>query len=139
MTLAFVAPNGLCALIAPMSSAAGDVAAATFICGVMTLALIYFTFYVPSRIEEAPEKTRLMYLRERKEIVYDNLRDLNFEYKAGKYPEADYEQMRASLEDEAATVLAEIEVLEKTTAQSATASGRTLRDLLSRKTKGVQA
>jgi hypothetical protein len=116
----------------------GDLAAATFICSVMTLALIFFTFYVPSRLEEAPEKTRLMYLRERKEIIYDNLRDLNFEYKAGKYPEADYEQMRTSLEDEAAAVLAEIDTLEQIAPQPA-AGGRSIRDLLSRKPKGVQA
>ena len=58
-------------------------------------------------------KTRLTFLRERKETVYENLRDLNFEYKAGKYPEADYQTMRAALEDEAAALLGEIEALEE--------------------------
>ena len=53
-------------------------------------------------------KTRLIYLRERKEAVYDNLRDLNFEYKAGKFPDSDYQEMKASLEEEAAAILAEI-------------------------------
>jgi len=52
-----------------------------------------------------------MFLNERKDQVYDNLRDLNFEYKAGKYPEADYAVMRASLEDEAASIVAEIDRL----------------------------
>jgi len=50
--------------------------------------------------------------------VYDNLRDLNFEYKAGKLSEQDYATMRASMEDEAATLLAEIEKFEKTKQQS---------------------
>jgi hypothetical protein len=44
--------------------------------------------------------------------VYENLRDLNFEYRAGKLPEADYASLRANLQDEAATLLAEIARLE---------------------------
>lgn len=57
------------------------------------------------------EKTRLDYLRERKEVIYDNLRDLNFEYRAGKFPEDDYGRQRAELEHEAAGVLAEMDTL----------------------------
>ena len=58
------------------------------------------------------DKTRVDYLRERKDTIYENLRDLNFEYLAGKYPAADYEEQRTSLEDEAANVMAEMERLE---------------------------
>ena len=36
------------------------------------------------------DKTRVDSLRERKDSIYENLRDLNFEYLAGKYPEQDY-------------------------------------------------
>jgi len=57
------------------------------------------------------DKTRVDYLRERKEAIYENLRDLNFEYLAGKYPEADYNQQRRALEDEAAQVISEMEAL----------------------------
>jgi cbb3-type cytochrome oxidase subunit 3 len=57
------------------------------------------------------DKTRVDYLRERKEAIYENLRDLNFEYQAGKYPEADYIEQRTSLEDEAAQTIAEMEAL----------------------------
>lgn len=57
------------------------------------------------------DKTRVDYLRERKDVIYENLRDLNFEYLAGKYPEADYAEQRRSLEDEAAQVIAEIDGL----------------------------
>jgi hypothetical protein len=57
------------------------------------------------------DKTRVDYLRERKEAIYENLRDLNFEYQAGKYPEADYIEQRKSLEDEAAATIAEMEAL----------------------------
>ena len=49
--------------------------------------------------------------RERKEAIYENLRDLNFEFQAGKYPEADYNEQRRALEDEAAQVIAEMESL----------------------------
>ena len=83
-----------------------------FACFVLTAALIFFIFNLPTSVEHADEKTRLAFLRERKESVYENLRDLNFEYKAGKLPDADYANLRASLEDEAAAVLAEIERLE---------------------------
>ncbi len=58
-----------------------------------------------------PEKTRIDYLHERKDVIYENLRDLNFEFRAGKFPEDDYGRQREELEQEAAKVLAEIEVL----------------------------
>lgn len=83
-----------------------------FACFVMTAALFYFIFNLPPAVEHPLEKTRLTFLRERKDAVYENLRDLNFEYKAGKLPEPDYANLRASLEDEAAAILAEIEQLE---------------------------
>jgi hypothetical protein len=70
-----------------------------------------YIFWPQRRLASAPEKTRLDYLRERKEVIYENLRDLNFEYKAGKYPETDYATQRDALESEAAAVLAEIDTL----------------------------
>ena len=57
------------------------------------------------------DKTRVDYLRERQDAIYENLRDLHFEYLAGKYPEADYNEQRKALEDEAAQVIAEMEAL----------------------------
>ena len=84
-----------------------------FICGVFTLASLYYVFFFPGEVYAGEEKTRLGYLRERKESGYDNLRDLNFEYKAGKVPDADYQSMRNSLEEEAAAIMAEIARLEQ--------------------------
>jgi hypothetical protein len=89
-----------------------DSASVLFLCAVLTIALIVFTFYVPADYAHGKKKTRLAFLKERKEQLYENLRDLNFEHKAGKLPDADFQQMRSSLEDEAATLLAEIESLE---------------------------
>ncbi len=88
-----------------------------FIMGVFLLGTIYYVFFFPGEVYAGPEKTRLAYLRERKEAVYENLRDLNFEYKAGKVPDADFASMRGSLEEEAAAILAEISRLEQTAGQ----------------------
>lgn len=80
--------------------------------GILTLAALFYVFYIPTTLHVGPEQTRAMFLRERKDAVYENLRDLNFEYKAGKLPESDYLNMKNSLEDEAAALLAEIERIE---------------------------
>jgi hypothetical protein len=53
------------------------------------------------------------YLLERKDQLYENLRDLSFEYRAGKYPEEDFQAQRAQLENEAAVLMAEIEHLQQ--------------------------
>jgi hypothetical protein len=83
-----------------------------FICVFVTVSILLYVFYLPGTLKLGPQKTRAAYLRERKDVVYENLRDLNFEYKAGKFPEADYQNMKASLEEEAAAILAEIARLE---------------------------
>lgn len=78
---------------------------------VLTLALFAYMFWPERNPFVQASKTRRDYLRERKEAIYENLRDLNFEYLAGKYPEQDYIEQRASLEDEAARVISEMELL----------------------------
>jgi hypothetical protein len=83
-----------------------------FLCVAVAAAAFFYVFHVPEMTISGPEKTRAMYLRERKEVVYENLRDLNFEHKAGKIPEVDYASMKNSLEEEAAAILAEISRLE---------------------------
>jgi hypothetical protein len=90
-----------------------------FVCAVFTFAALYYVFFFPGEVYAGEEKTRLGYLRERKEAVYDNLRDLNFEYKAGKVPDADFESMRSALEEEAAAIMAEIARLEQGAAREA--------------------
>ena len=81
-------------------------------CALVTIAALLYVFYLPSDVFVGSEKTRVSFLRERKDAVYENLRDLNFEYKAGKIPDADYQSLKSSLQDEAATLLAEIARLE---------------------------
>ena len=78
---------------------------------VLLIVCFAFVFWPQPGLAAEVEKTRLDYLRERKDVIYDNLRDLNFEFRAGKYPEEDYNAQRSSLEAEAATVLREINTL----------------------------
>jgi hypothetical protein len=81
-------------------------------CMFITTATLVYVFYLPGTLYLGPRKTRLSFLRERRETVYENLRDLNFEFKAGKFPDADYQSMKTSLEEEAAAILSEIAQLE---------------------------
>jgi hypothetical protein len=79
----------------------------------LSFALLVYTFWPENIFAQQRQKTRLDYLQERKEQLYENLRDLNFEFKAGKYPEEDFQVQRALLESETATLLAEIDYLEQ--------------------------
>lgn len=87
------------------------------ICALVSIAGVIYIFYLPGKLFLGPEKTRASYLRERKDAVYENLRDLNFEFKAGKMPNADYQSLKSSLQDEAATLLAEIARLDAKAAE----------------------
>ena len=79
-------------------------------CVALTAAVLIFVFMIqPDRGDSAPHRSLLDQLMERRDIIYDNLRDLKFEYRTGKFAEVDYEQMKQTLESEAAQVLAEIE------------------------------
>ena len=82
-------------------------------CLLLASAVLVYVFSLPHRLYVGSNTTRASYLRERKDAVYENLRDLNFEYRAGKYPEEDFQTQRALLENEAAQLLAEIELLQQ--------------------------
>jgi hypothetical protein len=77
----------------------------------LALACAAFIFWPQRRTAPPVEKSRLDYLRERRDVIYENIRDLNFEFRAGKYPEDDYLRQRESLENEAAGVLTEMDSL----------------------------
>ena len=78
----------------------------------LALVSVVFMFWPDRNPFVQADKTRVDSLIERKEAIYANLRDLNFEFLAGKYPEQDFEQQRGILEGEAASVIAEMEALE---------------------------
>ena len=84
------------------------------ILGAMLLIAVFaYTFWPENIFASQHQKTHMDYLLERKEQLYENLRDLNFEYRAGKYPEEEFFAQRGQLEDEAAQLLAEIENLQR--------------------------
>ncbi len=82
------------------------------VCGLLAAATMVFIFLPSKDIARGADKTRVSYLYERKEVVYENLRDLNFEFKSGKFTQDDFDRMRLSMEAEAARILAEIDQLE---------------------------
>ena len=79
-------------------------------CLALALATMLFIFYIqPDASDLAPHRSKLDQLLERRDTIYDNLRDLRFEYRSGKYSEGDFEAMKNALENEAALMLAEID------------------------------
>jgi hypothetical protein len=81
-------------------------------CLALAVAVMLFIFYIqPDASDLAPHRSKLDQLLERRDTIYDNLRDLRFEYRSGKYSEGDFEAMKMALENEAALVLAEIDLV----------------------------
>jgi hypothetical protein len=75
-------------------------------------ATVLFTLFVRSQdmpLPEAPSPTR--HLEDRKAVIYENLRDLQFEYRVGKLSDVDYQATKVTLQRELAGVLAEIDKL----------------------------
>ncbi len=94
-------------LLAAITSAEWAVLGA---CLALAVATMLFIFYIqPDASDLAPHRTRLDQLMERRDTIYENLRDLRFEYRSGKYSDGDFEAMKTALENEAALVLAEID------------------------------
>ena len=81
-------------------------------CALLLVATMIYIFGVRREASDsAPHRTKLDQLLDRRDAIYDNLRDLRFEYRAGKYSEADYDDIKQSLEIEAARVLGEMDTL----------------------------
>jgi hypothetical protein len=96
-------------ILAVIENASGD-RAILGACLALAAAVGLFIFYIqPDASDLAPRRTKLDQLLERRDTIYDNLRDLRFEYRSGKYSEGDFEAMKTALENEAALVLAEID------------------------------
>jgi len=71
---------------------------------------VFFTFSVRAKDMPAPEPVSpTRHLDERRAAIYENLRDLQFEYRVGKLSDADYQQTIVGLQKELAGVLGEIE------------------------------
>jgi hypothetical protein len=78
------------------------------------LAIVVIVFILGVRPKDLPEPepvSPFAHLDERKAAIYENLRDLQFEYRVGKLSDADYQQTKTGLQTELAGVLAEIDQL----------------------------
>ena len=73
------------------------------------LCLAYVLFVRPQDVPEPVPVSPIQHLEDRKHAIYDNLRDLQFEYRVGKLSDADYQKTKLSLQAELAVVLAEID------------------------------
>jgi hypothetical protein len=76
------------------------------------LAVGVVVFILGVRAKDLPEPepvSPFQHLDERKAAIYENLRDLQFEYRVGKLSDEDYQQTKKDLQKELAGVLAEVD------------------------------
>lgn len=80
----------------------------------LTLGTLVFTLFVRAKdVPEAAPVSPTQHLDERKAQIYDNLRDLQFEYRLGKLSDDDYQKTKRDLQAELARVLAEIDAIKE--------------------------
>ena len=80
---------------------------------VLVVGTIIFTLFVRRQdLPEAPPVSPTLHLEQRKAQIYENLRDLQFEFRVGKLSDADYQKTKLDLQRELAKVLAEIDAIQ---------------------------
>ncbi len=80
------------------------------IAALLTIGVIVFILSVRARdLPEPQPVSPFQHLDERKAAIYENLRDLQFEYRVGKLSDEDYQQTKKDLQRELAGVLAEVD------------------------------
>jgi hypothetical protein len=93
-----------------------------FAASILTIGVLVFILSVRTKDLPEPEPVSpFQHLDERKAAIYENLRDLQFEFRVGKLSDQDYQQTKQDLQKELAGVLAEIDRLKQTLASQATA------------------
>ena len=78
------------------------------------IAIVVIVFILGVRPKDLPEpepESPFHHLDERKAAIYENLRDLQFEYRVGKLSDEDYQSTKKDLQKELAVVLAEVDKL----------------------------
>ena len=81
------------------------------------IAIVVMVFVLGVRPKDLPQPepvSPFQHLDERKTAIYENLRDLQFEYRVGKLSDADYQQTKRDLQKELAGVMAEVDRLKET-------------------------
>jgi hypothetical protein len=76
----------------------------------LAVGVLVFTLLVRDKDVPEPEApSPAAHLEQRKEQIYENLRDLQFEYRVGKLSDEDYQKTKVGLQTELAGVLSEID------------------------------
>lgn len=76
----------------------------------LTLGVLVFTLLIRSKdVPDPIPVSPVQHLEDRKAAIYENLRDLQFEYRLGKLSDEDYQRTKLTLQKELAGVLAEME------------------------------
>ncbi|MBV9301928.1 MAG: hypothetical protein JOY62_14215 [Acidobacteriaceae bacterium] len=79
-----------------------------FVAALLAVGALVFTLFIrPKDVPEPLSVSPIQHLEDRKQAIYDNLRDLQFEYRVGKLSDHDYQQTKQALQKELATVLAQ--------------------------------
>ena len=82
---------------------------------IVAIVVIAFILGVRAKDLPAPEPVSpFAHLDERKAAIYENLRDLQFEYRVGKLSDHDYQQTKQDLQKELAAVMAEVDRIKAT-------------------------
>ena len=85
---------------------------AIVLASLLTIGVVVYILSVRAKDLPEPEKVSpFEHLDERKVSIYENLRDLQFEFRLGKLSEQDYQATKRDLQRELAGVLAEIDKL----------------------------
>ena len=88
----------------------------------LTLGAIAYTLLIREKDLPEPEATTgYEHLEQRRARIYENLRDLQFEYRLGKLSDSDYQKTKVDLQRELAKVLAEIDIVQPAQAKAAVA------------------
>ncbi len=79
----------------------------------VAVTLLYTLFVRPADIPAPEPVSPTRHLEERRAAIFENLRDLQFEYRVGKLSDADYQQTKLTLQKELAAVIGEIQQVGK--------------------------
>jgi hypothetical protein len=83
-------------------------------CVIAIVVLIFVLGVRPKDLPEPVPVSPFLHLDERKAAIYENLRDLQFEYRLGKLSDNDYQLTKKDLQKELAAVMAEVDKVKLT-------------------------
>ncbi len=80
-------------------------------CGALALATLLYVFWLtpqPVRVKTPAEREH-EYLEEKRQVLYENLRDLHLEYRMGKLSDQDYQRIKTTYQADMVALLHQME------------------------------